>query len=291
MAAEQKSALRAVEMKTLLPKDDYGKVTAKLVGQFPDPSHATLRLDANTRVIASDGRIVAMLLCGAVPAELHKLANELLKPVDDRVDNRATAVGTLSLPKSVNPDGSVSKRSGVNARVMHVVEARQGIVGYLGRPCRMTLLTTRHPEMLDGNRRLIQLADQLYKEHLPTFYAKQWAAVEKIPHWRLGNTAFTTIYVAKNFRTAYHRDTGNMRGVMSVLMPMGRFTGGELILPRWRIAIAFMPGDLLLFDPQQLHGNLPFEGERLSAIFYCDRLIAVEAGAKDRTNRRDKYAS
>ena|ERR1700674_384588 len=39
-------------------------------------------------------------------------------------------------------------------------------------------------------------------------------------------------------------------------------------------AFAFTPGDLLLFDPQQLHGNLPFEGERLSAIFYCERRIA-----------------
>jgi len=29
-----------------------------------------------------------------------------------------------------------------------------------------------------------------------------------------------------------------------------------------------------LFDPQQLHGNLPFEGERISAAFYCSRHIA-----------------
>ena len=50
-------------------------------------------------------------------------------------------------------------------------------------------------------------------------------------------------------------------------MALGGFTGGELVFPRWRIMIAFKPGDLLLFDPQQLHGNLPFEGERLSAIF------------------------
>jgi len=39
-------------------------------------------------------------------------------------------------------------------------------------------------------------------------------------------------------------------------------------------ATASVSADLLLFDPQQLHGNLPFEGERLSAIFYCERRIA-----------------
>jgi hypothetical protein len=261
-------------MKTLLLKDDYRKAAAKLVGQFPDSSHATQTLDADTKVIAPNGRVIAVFLPGVLLPELYGLAYELLKRADDRVDNRATAVGTLSLPKSVNLDGTLSRRSGVNARVMDVIEARQGVLGYLGRPCRMTPLTIKHPEMLDGNRRLVQIVDELYKEHLPTFYAKQWAAVERIPHWRLWHTAFTTVYVAKNFRTAYHYDTGNMRGVMSALMPMGKFTGGELVLPRWRIAIAFKPGDLLLFDPQQLHGNLPFKGERLSAIFYCARRIA-----------------
>jgi hypothetical protein len=75
-------------------------------------------------------------------------------------------------------------------------------------------------------------------------------------------------------RSAYHADRGNLPGVMSAIMPMGNFTGGELILARWRLAVAFKPGDLLLFDPQQVHGNLPFEGERLSAIFYCERRIA-----------------
>lgn len=128
--------------------------------------------------------------------------------------------------------------------------------------------------MLEGNQRLINLVDDLYRKHARLFYAKQKSEVERAPQWRLWKTTFTTIYLAKNFRTAYHRDTGNLLGVFTALMPMGKFAGGELVLPRWRVAIAFKPGDLLLFDPQQLHGNLPFEGERLSAAFYCERRIA-----------------
>jgi hypothetical protein len=46
-----------------------------------------------------------------------------------------------------------------------------------------------------------------------------------------------------------------------------------------RIAFAFKPGDLLFFDSRQhLHGNLPFTGERLSAIYYCAGLIAKWCG-------------
>jgi hypothetical protein len=128
--------------------------------------------------------------------------------------------------------------------------------------------------MLDQNEQLIKRVDELYAQHMPSFYAIQRAEVEKAPCWRLWNTAFTTVYIIKKLRSAYHPDRGNLRGVMSAITPMGRFTGGELILPRWRLCIAYKPGDLLLFDPQQLHGNLPFDGERLSATFYCERRIA-----------------
>ena len=128
--------------------------------------------------------------------------------------------------------------------------------------------------MLERNERLIKLVDKLYKQFLPTFYAKQRTALAKVPRYRLFGVSFTTIYVAKNFRTAYHRDTGNLPGVMTCLMPMGRFKGGALVLPRFRIAVAFKPGDMLLFNPQELHGNLPFKGQRLSAAFYCARWIA-----------------
>ena len=116
--------------------------------------------------------------------------------------------------------------------------------------------------------------NELYAQRLPSFYARQRAEIEKAPHWHLWDTVFTTIYIIKNLRTAYHTDPGNLRGVMSAMMPMGNFTGGELILARWRIAIAYGPGDLFFFDPQQLHGNLPFDGERISAVFYCERRIA-----------------
>ena len=226
-------------------------------------------------MVAPDGRIVAILLCGVIPPKLHKRAYKLWRRVNGNVSNRITASGTRSLPRSVNKDGIPSPRSGVNIDVLKLLKGRQGIIGYLDRPCRKTTLTKRRPEMLNGNKRLIKLLDKLYKRYLPTFYAVQRAEVERAPsRCQLFNTAFTTGYLAKNYRTAYHRDKGNLLGVMTALMPMGDYTGGELVFPRWRIAIAFKPGDVLFFDPQEVHGNLPFEGERLSAAFYCARHIA-----------------
>jgi hypothetical protein len=263
-------------MKTLTLELDFKKAAAELVGTFPDRSHVTLTLHSDTKVIAPNGKLIAVQLHNAIPEDLYLLAYELWKPVDGPVSNRATAVGTRSLPRSTNKHGVPSPRSGVNVRVLEVTEARQGIVGYLDRPnFRCTLLSREHPEMIEGNRHLIEHIDSLYAQQLPDVYAQQRREVAKAgSSWRLWNTVFSTVYLAKNFRTAYHTDRGNLRGVMTALMPTGKFTGGELVLPRWRIAIAFKPGDLLLFDPQQLHGNLPFEGERISAAFYCARRIA-----------------
>jgi hypothetical protein len=38
-------------------------------------------------------------------------------------------------------------------------------------------------------------------------------------------------------------------------MRRGDYTGGHLVLPRYRLAVDMHDGDLLLFDPHQWHGN------------------------------------
>jgi Oxygenase domain of the 2OGFeDO superfamily len=267
-------------VKTIFLKHDYREAVRQLEGEFAAPSHVEEPLHEDAKVYTPDGSIAAVLLCKAIPSALHKLAFALWKTVRELPSNRGTATGSSSLPR-VKSDGSLSERRAVHKKVLQILKqqgAAQGTLGNLDatadQPCHKTPLSVRHPEMLDGNKPLIELVDALYRQHASTFYAKQRSVIEQAPRWRLWLTVFSTIYVAKNFRTAYHFDSGNLPGVMSALMPMGKFTGGELVIPRWRIAIAYRPGDLLFFDPQQLHGNLPFEGERLSAVFYCERRIA-----------------
>jgi hypothetical protein len=271
-------------MKTLLLSRDYKEAAATLRGRHPAPSHADQTICEDTVVVAPNGSIPAVLLTQHIEPALYNPAYELWKTMDELPSNRATAVGTPSLPR-VKGDGSLSPRHGVPENVLAILEkqgVRHGILGYLDAspdaPCHKTPLTLRRPELLDQNKTLTERVDALYAQAMPRLYAVQRAEVDKAPCWRLWDTAFTTVYIVKMLRSAYHADRGNLRGVMSAIMPMGNFTGGELILARWRLGIAYKPGDLLLFDPQQLHGNLPFEGERLSAIFYCERRIAECGG-------------
>jgi hypothetical protein len=255
-------------------KHDYQGAALKLKGKSPDPSHIRQSLYEDSKLISPDGSIVALFLRDVIPAPLHERAYKLLKRVDELPENRVTAVGTIPLPRRRKKDGTWSPRRGVNEKVLRVLKkqgVRSGIIGYL--PCHKTRLTKRHPEMLLRNEALIKIMDRLYAEHLPTFYGKQLGVVKKVPCYRLWNTVFTTVYITKNWQTCYHHD-GNLKGVMSGIMSLGNFTGGELVLARWGVAIPYKPGDVLFFDAEQLHGNLPFEGKRLSAIFYCARRIA-----------------
>ena len=258
-------------MKMLRSTGDFKEEAPKMKGKFAHPENADQILTKDTMVFAPDGNVAAVFLRNIIPAFLHLRAYELLKPVNGLVSNRATAMGTSSLARSVNKDGVPSPQRGVNENVLSVSPARQALLGW-DRPDHQTTLTREHPEMIDGNRAFIELADSLYAKYLPEFYAKQLAVVEKVP-WRLLRTVFTMLYVAKNFRTAYHRD-GNLKGAMTAITPLGNFSGGDLVLLRWRTRIPYKPGDLLLFDAEELHGNLPFEGERLSVALYCSRHIA-----------------
>lgn len=260
-------------MQTLQMERDYIKEVGKLVGQFAAPSHADVTLDTDSRVVAPDGDIIAVLLCQVVRSDLHKRAFELLKVVKDRPSHRASAMGTRSLPKSINLDGSPSPRTGVNKRVVDVSGAYEGRLGW-DRSDHETKLTIENRELLFGNQSLIKQMDRLYREHLPLAYAQQARAIGRFPQCRLLETVFTSIYVGRNFRTAYHRDANNLAGARTCLFPTGNFAGGELVLPRFRIAFAFRPGDVLFFDPDQVHGNLPFTGERISMALYCGGWVA-----------------
>jgi hypothetical protein len=259
-------------MKTLRLDEDFEKEAARIIGKFPAPGHAIQTIDSTfdpeTRLISRDGSIIGVLLCNVIPRHLYRPAYKLLKKVDDLPTNRIAAMGTNSLHRELRSDDMPSLRLGVNEHVVHANPAREGRLGFDKRGMK-TKLTRRHPEMLGKSKRLIRLVDSLYRQFRPTAYERQRAVLEELPQFRLFGTVFTSLYVAKNFRTGYHRDSNNLPEVVTALTVLRSSEGGELLLPRFRVAIALKPGDLLFFDPEQVHGNLPFADKRLSVAFYC----------------------
>lgn len=259
-------------MLPIQPKWDYAEQAESLRKTIPAPAHALHTIDKVLR--AKDGGVVALLLRDVIPPKLYQRAfdswwDRVTGPVTDRTD----VIGSASLPKSMRRDGSPSGYYGVNKDILDntpASNAKQATLGWGSGG--ITPITKKYPQMLDDNRTLVELTDKLFQKHLPQFREKADLAMQKAPKdFRRWKTAFSSVYLFKGFSSRYHKDTNNLPGVLTAITPVGDFTGGELVLPRWAVKIAFKPGDVVFFDPQQVHGNLPFKGERLCAAFYCSR--------------------
>jgi hypothetical protein len=145
---------------------------------------------------------------------------------------------------------------------------------------RATAYTENHPELFSKAYPFLQTLNKGFRELLPWRWGNQKAAADKLdPRFLVPGTVFTTLTVNKTFRTACHRDAGDLDSGLSNLLVLGsgEYTGGYLIFPEYRIAVNVRPGDLLLVNNHEIiHGNTPIvlnkpddpSCERISVVCY-----------------------
>ena len=135
-----------------------------------------------------------------------------------------------------------------------------------------------NPERLKAANPFFATLSRKFEELLPERYKNQKEFVSKLdPEFVIENTVFTTLTINKTFRTAAHRDAGDLDSGFSNLTVVSNgkdYTGGYLILPEFRAAINIRPGDLLLVGNHDwIHGNteivLEEGGERVSFVAYA----------------------
>jgi len=169
-----------------------------------------------------------------------------------------------------------------------------GIAGWFDRYPRIpygraTSYTAREPEKFAMAYPFLQQLAKGFKELLPWRYNNQMEAAKKIdPAFLVPETPFTTITVNKTFRTAAHRDAGDLNSGLSNLLVLsnnGNYSGGYLIAPEYRVAVNVRPGDLLLINNHDvIHGNTPIvlndeDAERVSLVCYF-RENMLQLGSK-----------
>lgn len=178
-----------------------------------------------------------------------------------------------------------------------------GIAGWYDRYPRIpygraTTYTRDNPEKFAMAFPFLQTLNKGFKELLPWRWANQRAAADKLdPRYLVPETVFTTLTVNKTFRTAAHRDAGDLDSGLSNLLVLsngGNFTGGYLIFPEVRVAVNVRPGDLLLVNNHEvIHGNTPIvlgdeKAERISLVCYF-REKMLELGSWEYENCRYEF--
>jgi hypothetical protein len=184
-----------------------------------------------------------------------------------------------------------------------------GLAGFFDRYPRIpygraTSYTEHNMEMYEKCYPFMRQLASKFAELLPRRHGVQVGCANKIdPRFRVAgeDTPFTTITVNKNFRTAAHRDAGDLHEGFSNLTVVAKdkqWDGGYLVLPEFRVAINIRPGDLLLINNHGgIHGNTelrPPEGktiadmERISLVCYF-REKMLELGSWDYEAMRRQF--
>jgi len=176
----------------------------------------------------------------------------------------------------------------------YAVPVFSGVAGWFDRYPRIpygraTSYTEKNPEKFAKAYPFFQKLSKAFSDLLPRRWGFQKSCVDKLdPAFHVPETVFTTITVNKSFRTAAHRDAGDLHegfSNLSVLTNGKNYSGGYLVLPEFRVAVNVRPGDLLLINNHfGIHGNTPIileeEGaERYSVVCYF-REKMLELGSK-----------
>lgn len=141
-----------------------------------------------------------------------------------------------------------------------------GVVGYyektpfLGIPCRMTSYTRNNMKNFVHGMNFIKRIDSLFKELTPDAHKQQLAAIREAPMYQIADTAYSTITVNNNFRTALHKDAGDYRGGFGNLsvIEWGKYHGAYTLMPRFKIGFDVRTGDFLAMNVHEWHTNTSF---------------------------------
>lgn len=178
-----------------------------------------------------------------------------------------------------------------------------GIAGYFDRypripHGRVCAYNDKNPEKFKLAFPYLNKLNALFKEHLPVRWGNQRREADKLdPRFLISDTVFTTLTVNHNWRTACHRDAGDLHegfsNICGITGPEGKgWKGAEFLLPEYRIAVDLQPGDMLLVNNHGgIHGNDALIGEdndRLTLVCYF-REKMVELKSWDYEMLRKQY--
>jgi len=122
-----------------------------------------------------------------------------------------------------------------------------------------------------ANRNLFQLVEDLIK----TYYPDIWEVYSQIRvpagcHKFAG--LFAAVAINKMVQTKVHKDLGDIKGGICVIICWGKFQGGELVFAELSTCVPFPAGSLIMFHSAIIsHYNMPVDGERYSMVFMTDK--------------------
>lgn len=273
----------------------------KFLGQWIGEDDADLIVDFDVDVysppdVFGERKLLIAFRKNVFSKEVTEAAYKGLRKAAVRSENRGIAAGPRDtnaprdwvLDENGKPTGKVYlKSTGEISDTQYANPVDSGLAGYFDRYvripyCRQTSYTKQKKGMFEKAIPFLQGISDQFRKLNPERWQNQKDMIDKTSQeFVIDGTVFTTITVNKNFRTAGHRDAGDLKegfGNLTVLTNGVKYSGGYTVLPRYRIGVDVEEGDVFLFDVHEIHGNTPLEGpededgkpkyERVSVVCY-----------------------
>lgn len=286
-----------VRMRTFVSDEEL----ALKEGRILTDGDYNLKVTGPARLRKPDGSLLAVYLPGAMTAVMRE-AWPTLARIRLMTDNRGKASGT---ERERRGDQKRSRTRRVMSTVVGFTDPGPAAARTAGRlpVCRTTAWTGSHLPEWDRLRPLFVAIDRGLQEHVQDRWQAQQRAAERThPDWIIPGTTFTTATINNTYSTGVHVDAGDLVegfGTLAVARA-GAYTGGDLVLARYRVAFDMQDGDLLLFDVHEPHGNTnmrcahqdaplakpcPQGCERVSVVAYYRTKMAGCASAAEEAAR------
>ena len=258
---------------------------SNLEGEFADKSHYDQVIDYDCEVYTKTGKPLLVFIKNYIEPKKLLEAYKSMDSAATSTNNRGSASGGIRHHGTLK-DGTKTKMNYVYPKgtTDFSSEARlsvlSGIAGYFDRNahydfCRKTAFNKQNIDKFNRALPLIESVDKGFKEYVPGRYQKQKEMIKATdPNYRIADTAFTTITINKDYRTAYHYDAGDYpKGFGNLVAYCRDIEPMYLVLPRYGLGVHLDTNDLLLVDVHELHGNTEFipngaNPVRLSFVMY-----------------------
>lgn len=256
-------------------------------GDYFDESHYSIIVKEDTDVYTDTGELLLKFRKGVLSDQLGKETVRLLsKAARKKHENRGASAGPLDRNKMARYIGEFvtpgkfrtrfkSNKTGILSKQATSNLSPSNIIGYFdkadrnlrgkGAPCRLTAFNRDYPEIWDKVVPFLKECDHQFEVLIPDRYALQKEKAMGVPDFSIKDTAFSTITINYSWRTALHRDKGDLVegfGNLIVLEDpdnINHYDGCYTGFPQYKICVDVNHGDFLAMNVHEWHCNTEFK--------------------------------